>query len=74
MSTKTANTSYSGRLHLIYHLLGSYQPVKFSRSRDPVVAEEWIESVESVMGLFTLSERENVRYAVFHLRGDAKVW
>ena len=38
------------------------------------MAEEWVESVESVMGLFTLSEREKVRFAVFHLRGDAKVW
>ena len=26
------------------------------------------------MGLYTLSEREKVRYAVFHLKGDAKVW
>ena len=38
------------------------------------MAEEWVESVESVMGLFTLLEREKVRFTVFHLRGDAKVW
>ena len=74
MSTDTVGTSSSGRLHPIYHLPGPYQPAKFSRSRDPTVAEEWVESVKSVMGLFTLSKREKVRYAVFHLRGDAKVW
>ena len=74
MTIETAGTSSSGRLYLIYHLLGSYQPVKFSRSKDPAVAEEWIEFVESVMGLFKLSEREKVRFAVFYLRGDAKVW
>ena len=73
-STETVGTSSSGRLHPIYHLPGPYQPMKFSGSKDPAVAEEWIESVESVMGLFTLSEREKVRFTMFHLRGDAKVW
>ena len=73
MSTKTAGTSSSERLHPIYHLPASFQPAKFSGSRDPAVAEEWIEAVENVMGLYTLSEREKVRYAVFLLKGDAKV-
>ena len=74
MSSDTVGTGSSERLHPIYHLPASFQPAKFSGSRDPAVAEEWIEAVENVMGLYTLSEREKVRYAVFLLKGDAKVW
>lgn len=62
------------RVEPIYGLSSQHQPSEFKGTTDPVIAEEWLGSVERATGLFPMSDREKIRYASFLFRGDARIW
>ncbi|XP_031277911.1 uncharacterized protein LOC116136343 isoform X2 [Pistacia vera] len=61
-------------LEPIYGLPSQHQPSVFRGTMDPIVAEEWIRSVERTTTLFPMTEWEKIRYANFLFRGDARIW
>ena len=59
-NTNTIGPSGSDKLYPIYSLPRAHQLSKFNGSRDLAMVEEWIESIKSVTGLFTMSDKERV--------------
>ncbi|KZV54216.1 hypothetical protein F511_35480 [Dorcoceras hygrometricum] len=49
-------------------------PKEFSSTTDPLVAEEWIRSLEIIFAYMGLPDADNVRCAIFMMRGDAALW
>ncbi|XP_073121424.1 uncharacterized protein [Henckelia pumila] len=41
---------------------------------DPLVAEEWVQSVETIFDYMQLTDADRVRCAIFMFRDDARVW
>ena len=62
------------RLEPIYSLPSQHTPHKFKGTKDPLMADDWTKQVESTMDLFSMTDREKVRYASFLMRGEARVW
>ena len=50
------------------------KPTQFSRSTDPLEAEEWISSIETILDFMQLSDQEWVSCASYKLRKDARHW
>ncbi|KAL5574614.1 hypothetical protein UlMin_016313 [Ulmus minor] len=47
---------------------------KSSRSSDPLVAEEWLSSIQTILDFMHLNEREKVLCATYVLKKDARYW
>jgi hypothetical protein len=52
----------------------SHKPPTFSRSPDPLHAEDWLKSVEKMLNIAQCSDREKVLYDSGHLTGLAVDW
>ncbi|KAL5564893.1 hypothetical protein UlMin_028057 [Ulmus minor] len=50
------------------------KPVEFLGSSDPLEAEEWLSSIETILEFMELSDREKVMCASYMLRKDARYW
>ncbi|XP_073120538.1 uncharacterized protein [Henckelia pumila] len=49
-------------------------PQEFKGGADPLVAEEWVQSVEIIFDYMQLTHADCVRSAIFMFREDARVW
>ncbi|XP_073133784.1 uncharacterized protein [Henckelia pumila] len=49
-------------------------PQEFRGGADPLVAEEWVQSVETIFDYMQLTDANRVRCAIFMFRDDARVW
>ncbi|KZV25085.1 hypothetical protein F511_33465 [Dorcoceras hygrometricum] len=49
-------------------------PKEFSGTTDPLVAEEWIRSMENIYDFMGLTDADKVRCAIFMLKADAALW
>ncbi|XP_073121752.1 uncharacterized protein [Henckelia pumila] len=49
-------------------------PQEFKGGADPLVAEEWVQSVETIFDYVQLTDADCVRCAIFMFRDDARVW
>ncbi|OWK25869.1 hypothetical protein AJ87_00070 [Rhizobium yanglingense] len=49
-------------------------PVFDGQSTDPIVAEEWIRTMEDMMTYAKIEDREKVTCATFHFALDARFW
>ncbi|XP_073120572.1 uncharacterized protein [Henckelia pumila] len=49
-------------------------PQEFKGGADPLVAEEWVQSVETIFDYMQLTDADRVRCAIFMFRDDARVW
>ncbi|XP_012838034.1 PREDICTED: uncharacterized protein LOC105958576 [Erythranthe guttata] len=49
-------------------------PSEFHGGPDPVVAEEWIKSLEVIFDYMQMNDRERVHCALFLLRNEARNW
>ncbi|XP_073153224.1 uncharacterized protein [Henckelia pumila] len=49
-------------------------PQGFKGGADPLVAEEWVQSVEAIFYYMQLTDADHVRYVIFMFRDDARVW
>ncbi|KAG6500725.1 hypothetical protein ZIOFF_040575 [Zingiber officinale] len=58
----------------VYRQFRELGPTEFKGSTDPMVAEGWIRSLETIYDFMQLTEVEKVRCAIFMLRDDARIW
>ncbi|XP_073132173.1 uncharacterized protein [Henckelia pumila] len=49
-------------------------PQEFKGGADPLVAEEWVQSVETIFDYMQLTDADRVRCAIFMFRDGARVW
>ena len=47
---------------------------EFEGSSDPLVADEWISSIQVILDFMNLTDQEKVRCASFNLKKDARYW
>ena len=50
------------------------KPAKFVGSSDPLEAEEWLSSIETILEFMELNDREKVMCTSYMLRKDARYW
>ncbi|XP_073138911.1 uncharacterized protein [Henckelia pumila] len=58
----------------IFKQFNDLGPPEFKGGADPLVAEEWVQSVETIFEYMQLTDAERVRCAIFMFRDDARVW
>ncbi|XP_047307882.1 uncharacterized protein LOC124911440 [Impatiens glandulifera] len=51
-----------------------FKPAEFNGSTDPMVAEEWIQSLETIFEFMQISNGDRVRCTTFMFRDDARIW
>ena len=47
-------------------------PPPFKEAKNPIKAEEWIETIEEILETVWCEKQDRIRYAEFLLQGDAK--
>ncbi|XP_073121935.1 uncharacterized protein [Henckelia pumila] len=55
-------------------LLQEQRPPEFKGGADPFIAEEWVQSVETIFYYMQLTDADRVRCGIFMFRDDARVW
>ena len=50
------------------------KPTEFAGSIDPLEADEWINSMETIFDFMQLNDQERVACASFMLKNDARHW
>ncbi|KAL5570735.1 hypothetical protein UlMin_020332 [Ulmus minor] len=58
----------------VYKRFCQIKPAEFVGSSDPLEAEEWLSSIETILEFMELNDREKVMYASYMLRKDARYW
>ncbi|KAL5546204.1 hypothetical protein UlMin_005891 [Ulmus minor] len=58
----------------LYARFGKMKPAEFVGSTDPLEAEEWINSLETIFDFMQLNDQERVAYASYMLRKGARHW
>ncbi|KAL5557774.1 hypothetical protein UlMin_033985 [Ulmus minor] len=58
----------------VYKRFCQMKPAEFVGSSDPLEAEEWLRSIETILEFIELSDHEKVMCASYMLRKDARYW
>ncbi|XP_042423226.1 uncharacterized protein LOC122010819 [Zingiber officinale] len=58
----------------VYKQFRELRPMEFKGATDPIAAEGWIRSLETIFDFMQLTDADKVRCAIFMLRDDARVW
>ncbi|KAL5549894.1 hypothetical protein UlMin_000070 [Ulmus minor] len=58
----------------LYARFGKMKPTEFFGSTDPLEAEEWISSIETILDFMQLNDQERVACASFMLKKGARHW
>ncbi|KAL5558007.1 hypothetical protein UlMin_034218 [Ulmus minor] len=58
----------------LYARFGKMKPTEFAGSTDPLEAEEWLSSVETILEFMQLTDQERVSCVSFMLKKDARHW
>ncbi|KAL5553903.1 hypothetical protein UlMin_041305 [Ulmus minor] len=58
----------------LYARFGKMKPTEFAGSTDPLEAEEWLSSIETILDFMRLTDQERVSCASFMLKKDARHW
>ncbi|KAL5539945.1 hypothetical protein UlMin_046279 [Ulmus minor] len=58
----------------LYERFRRMKPDEFEGSSDPLVAEEWLSSIQTILDFMHLNEREKVLCATYVLKRDARYW
>ncbi|XP_042387466.1 uncharacterized protein LOC121979543 [Zingiber officinale] len=58
----------------VYKQFRELGPTEFKGTTDPIAAEGWIRSLETIFDFMQLTDADKVRCAIFLLRDDARVW
>ncbi|KAL5540684.1 hypothetical protein UlMin_043336 [Ulmus minor] len=58
----------------LYERFRRMKPDEFEGSSDPLVAEEWISSIQTILDFMHLNECEKVLCATYVLKKDARYW
>ncbi|KAG6472242.1 hypothetical protein ZIOFF_069701 [Zingiber officinale] len=58
----------------VYKQFRELGPTEFKGTTDPITAEGWIRSLETIFDFMQLTDADKVRCTIFMLRDDARVW
>ncbi|KAL5560387.1 hypothetical protein UlMin_036598 [Ulmus minor] len=58
----------------LYERFRKQHPPVFEGSSDPLVAEEWLRSIEDIFNFMRLNDHERVLCSIYMLRKDARFW
>ncbi|KAG6507998.1 hypothetical protein ZIOFF_033353 [Zingiber officinale] len=58
----------------VYKQFRELGPTEFKGTTDPIAAEGWIRSLETIFDFMQLIDADKVRCAIFMLRDDSRVW
>ncbi|KAL5573891.1 hypothetical protein UlMin_023488 [Ulmus minor] len=58
----------------LYARFGKMKPTEFVGSTDPLEAEEWLSSIETILEFMRLTDQERVSCASFMFKKDARHW
>ncbi|KAG6514055.1 hypothetical protein ZIOFF_024394 [Zingiber officinale] len=58
----------------VYKQFRELGPTEFKGTTDPIAAEGWIRSLETIFDFMQLTDADKVRCTIFMLRDDARVW
>ncbi|KAL5579934.1 hypothetical protein UlMin_012376 [Ulmus minor] len=58
----------------LYESFRKQHPPIFEGSSDPLVAKEWLRSIEDIFNFMRLNDHERVMCAIYMLRKDARFW
>ncbi|KAG6502908.1 hypothetical protein ZIOFF_035197 [Zingiber officinale] len=58
----------------VYKQFRELGPTEFKGTTDPIAAEGWIQSLETIFDFMQLTDADKVRCAIFMLRDDSRVW
>ncbi|XP_042439793.1 uncharacterized protein LOC122025100 isoform X1 [Zingiber officinale] len=58
----------------VYKQFRELGPTEFKGTTDPIAAEGWIRSLETIFDFMQLTDADRIRCAIFMLRDDARVW
>ncbi|KAL5575497.1 hypothetical protein UlMin_017196 [Ulmus minor] len=58
----------------LYERFGRMKPASFEGLTDPLEAEKWLSSIETILDFMELDDRERVLCASYMLKKDARYW
>ncbi|KAI3443800.1 hypothetical protein Pfo_000465 [Paulownia fortunei] len=58
----------------VYEKFRKMEPVDFNGGSDPMVAEEWVKSLDTIFDYMRIDDAEKVLCAIFLLKKDARTW
>ncbi|KAI3450341.1 hypothetical protein Pfo_007006 [Paulownia fortunei] len=58
----------------VYEKFRKMEPVDFNSGSDPMVAEEWVKSLDTIFDYMRIDDAEKVLCAIFLLKKDARTW
>ncbi|XP_047309942.1 uncharacterized protein LOC124913404 [Impatiens glandulifera] len=68
------NNNLDGGQQQVNKQFMDFKPAEFKGSTDPIVAEEWIQSLETIFEFMKISNGDSVRCVTFMFRNDARIW
>ncbi|XP_047310717.1 uncharacterized protein LOC124914255 [Impatiens glandulifera] len=68
------NNHEGGSQQPAYKHFMSFKPSDFKGSTDPMVAEEWIHSIETIFEFMQCNNSDRLRCATFMFKDDARIW
>ena len=63
-----------GNREPLFERFRKQHPPTFEGSTDPLVAEQWMDLVTSILDLMGVAGNDRVSCASYMLRGDARIW
>ncbi|KAL5547192.1 hypothetical protein UlMin_006879 [Ulmus minor] len=58
----------------LYERFRKQHPLVFEGSSDPLIAKEWLRSIEDIFNFMRVNDHERVLCAIYMLRKDARFW
>ena len=66
--------SNEGRSQPVYKQFMSFKPAEFKGSTDPMVAEEWMQSMATIFDFMQCIDADRIRCATFMFKDGARIW
>ncbi|XP_047309940.1 uncharacterized protein LOC124913401 [Impatiens glandulifera] len=70
----STHNNHEGGQAPVYKQFMTFKPAEFRSSTDPIISEEWVQSMETIFEFMQITEVERVRCATFMLKDDARIW
>ncbi|XP_047309941.1 uncharacterized protein LOC124913402 [Impatiens glandulifera] len=70
----STHNNHEGGQAPVYKQFMTFKPAEFRGSTDPIISEEWVQSMEIIFEFMQITEVERVKCATFMLKDDARIW
>ncbi|KAG8384073.1 hypothetical protein BUALT_Bualt04G0080100 [Buddleja alternifolia] len=60
--------------HAVYEKFRKMEPSNFYGSSDPIVAEEWVKSLDIIFDYMRIDDADKVLCVIFSLKKEARIW